>query len=125
MAERHPEAEFLIHPECSCGSSCLFLKPDAKLLSTEGMVRYAKTSASREFVVATEVGILHRLQKEAPNKRFIPVKADAVCEYMKKITLEKVYRSLLEMRHVIQVPEAVAEKARKSLLAMLSVPAGA
>ena len=125
IREEHPGAEFLIHPECSCGSSCLFLKPDAKLLSTEGMVRYAKTSESREFVVATEVGILHRLKKEAPDKTFIPVKAEAVCEYMKKITLEKIYRSLQEMRHVIQVPQDVAEKARRSILAMLAVPAGA
>ncbi|WP_298629627.1 quinolinate synthase NadA [uncultured Thermus sp.] len=121
LLEAHPGAEFMIHPECGCGSSCLFLKPDAKMLSTEGMVRYAKKAEAKEFVVATEVGILHRLAKEAPGKAFIPVKPDAVCEYMKKITLEKVYRSLKEMRHVVRVPEEVAEKARKALSAMVAV----
>ncbi|AFV76064.1 quinolinate synthetase complex, A subunit [Thermus oshimai JL-2] len=121
LLEAHPEAEFMIHPECGCGSSCLYLKPDAKMLSTEGMVRYAKKAAHSTFVVATEVGILHRLEKEAPNKRFIPVKPDAVCEYMKRITLEKVYLSLKEMRHAVRVPEEVAEKARKALSAMVAV----
>ncbi|WP_243030469.1 quinolinate synthase NadA [Thermus altitudinis] len=121
LLEAHPGAEFMIHPECGCGSSCLFLKPDAKMLSTEGMVRYAKGAEAKEFVVATEVGILHRLAKEAPGKAFIPVKPDAVCEYMKKITLEKVYRSLKEMRHVVRVPEEVAEKARRALSAMVAV----
>ncbi|RTG94911.1 quinolinate synthase NadA, partial [Thermus scotoductus] len=114
-------AEFMIHPECGCGSSCLFLKPDAKMLSTEGMVRYAKKADAKEFVVATEVGILHRLSKEAPEKTFIPVKPDAICEFMKRITLEKVYLSLKEMRHVIRVPEEVAQKARRALEAMVAV----
>ncbi|RTG95616.1 quinolinate synthase [Thermus scotoductus] len=121
LLEKHPGAEFMIHPECGCGSSCLFLKPDAKMLSTEGMVRYAKKADAKEFVVATEVGILHRLSKEAPEKTFIPVKPDAICEYMKRITLEKVYLSLKEMRHVIRVPEEVAQKARRALEAMVAV----
>lgn len=121
LLEIHPEAEFLIHPECGCGSSCLYLKPDAKMLSTEGMVRYALRSEAKTFVVATEVGILHRLSKEAPGKSFIPVKSDALCEYMKRITLEKVYWSLKEMRHVVRVPEEVATKARRALEAMVAV----
>lgn len=121
LLKEHPGAEFMIHPECGCGSSCLFLKPDAKMLSTEGMVRYAKKAEAKEFVVATEVGILHRLAKEAPEKTFIPVKPDAICEYMKRITLEKVYLSLKEMRHVIRVPEEVARKARRALEAMVAV----
>ncbi|MER3406653.1 MAG: quinolinate synthase, partial [Chloroflexota bacterium] len=70
----HPDAEFLIHPECGCSSTCIFLRPDAKLLSTEGMVRYAAQSPAEQFVIATEVGILHRLWKKAPGKRFIPVR---------------------------------------------------
>ncbi|WP_105318454.1 quinolinate synthase NadA [Thermus tenuipuniceus] len=121
LLKEHPEAEFMIHPECGCGSSCLYLKPDAKMLSTEGMVRYAKKAEAKEFVVATEVGILHRLAKEAPEKTFIPVKPDAICEYMKRITLEKVYLSLKEMRHVIRVPEEVAQKAQRALEAMVAV----
>lgn len=117
----HPQAEFLIHPECGCGSGCLYLKPDAKMLSTEGMVRYAKASPAPEFVVATEVGILHRLKKARPEKTFIPVKPDAVCEYMKKITLEKVYESLRDLKHRIAVPEEVAQEARRALEAMVAV----
>jgi len=121
LLREHPAAEFLIHPECGCGSSCLYLKPDAKMLSTEGMVRYAAASPASEFVVATEVGILHRLRKLAPDKDFVPVKPDAVCEYMKTITLEKVYESLRDLKHVVRVPKEVAERARRALSAMLQV----
>jgi quinolinate synthase len=117
----HPDAEFLIHPECGCSSTCIFLRPDAKLLSTEGMVRYAAQSAAREFVVATEVGILHRLHKKAPGKRFIPVREDAICHYMKRVTLEKVYESLRDLKYVITVPEEIAVPARRALEAMLAL----
>jgi len=117
----HPDAEFLIHPECGCSSTCIFLRPDAKLLSTEGMVRYAAQSPAQEFVVATEVGILHRLNKKAPGKRFIPVREDAICQYMKRTTLEKVYESLRDMKHVITVPEEIAAPARRALEAMLAL----
>ncbi|MCS7257107.1 MAG: quinolinate synthase NadA [Thermomicrobium sp.] len=117
----HPDAEFLIHPECGCSSTCIFLRPDAKLLSTEGMVRYAAQSPAQEFVVATEVGILHRLTKKAPGKRFIPVREDAICQYMKRTTLEKVYESLRDMKHVITVPEEIAAPARRALEAMLAL----
>lgn len=117
----HPDAEFLIHPECGCSSTCIFLRPDAKLLSTEGMVRYAAQSPAHEFVVATEVGILHRLNKKAHGKRFIPVREDAVCQYMKRTTLEKVYESLRDLKHVITVPEEIAVPARRALEAMLAL----
>jgi len=117
----HPDAEFLIHPECGCSSTCIFLRPDAKLLSTEGMVRYAAQSPAQEFVVATEVGILHRLNKKAPGKRFIPVREDAICQYMKRTTLEKVYESLRDLKHVITVPEEIAAPARRALEAMLAL----
>lgn len=117
----HPDAEFLIHPECGCSSTCIFLRPDAKLLSTEGMVRYASQSTAREFVVATEVGILHRLRRKAPGKQFIPVREDAVCQYMKRVTLEKVYESLRDGKHVITVPEEIAAPARRALEAMLAL----
>lgn len=117
----HPDAEFLIHPECGCSSTCIFLRPDAKLLSTEGMVRYAAQAPAQEFVVATEVGILHRLYKKAPGKRFIPVREDAVCQYMKRVTLEKVYESLRDFKHVITVPEEIAQPARRALEAMLAL----
>lgn len=117
----HPNAEFMIHPECSCGSACLYLKPDAKMLSTEAMVRHSQSSQAEEFVVATEVGIIHRLQKFSPQKKFIPVKESAVCQYMKMITIEKVRDSLLENKFRVEVAPEVADKARRSLEAMIAV----
>ena len=120
MAE-HSDAEFLIHPECSCGSACLYLKPDAKIMSTEGMVRYSKTASSKEFVVATEVGILHRLQRFSPDKQFYPIKESAVCEYMKMITLEKVFDSLEKNQLKVEVSPEIADKARRSLETMIAV----
>ncbi|MFH0909391.1 MAG: quinolinate synthase NadA [bacterium] len=124
----HPQAEFLMHPECGCVSSILYLKDDkascaadAKILSTEGMVRYAQQSPAREFVVATETGILHRLHKLIPGKAFFPVSERAVCQFMKKITLEKVLRSLEEEVFEINVPPAIAAKARRSIERMVAI----
>ncbi len=117
----HSKAEFLIHPECSCGSACLYLKPDAKIMSTEGMVRYSQSVEAEEFVVATEVGILHRLQKFSPEKRFFPVKDSAVCEYMKMITLEKIRDSLLMDQFKVEIDPDISEKARNALESMIAV----
>ncbi|MGH7352023.1 MAG: quinolinate synthase NadA, partial [Candidatus Methylomirabilales bacterium] len=72
-------------------------------------------------IVATETGILYPLQKGSPDKTFVPLKADAVCEYMKRITLEKVLRSLQEMVFEIKVPEGVAAKARTAIRRMLEL----
>lgn len=115
----HPTAEFLIHPECSCGSACLYLNPDAKMLSTEGMVKYAQASDRPEFVIATEVGIIHRLEKMAPGKRFLPVKESAICQYMKMITLEKIRDSLAEDKFVVKVDPDIASKARRAIETMI------
>lgn len=116
-----PNAEFLIHPECGCGSSCLYLKPDAQVFSTEGMVSYAQNSPTKEFVVATEVGIIHRLNKKTQGKRFIPVKDTAVCEFMKMTTLEKLLQSLENNTYVVEIDSAIASKARQAITAMLAV----
>ncbi|HEX8932406.1 MAG TPA: quinolinate synthase NadA, partial [Patescibacteria group bacterium] len=98
---RHPTAEFLIHPECGCVSDCLHYVatkaiPEEKthILSTSGMLNYAKESPKDKFIVATEIGILHRLKKQNPKKKFIPLRRDMVCEFMKMITLEKLLSSL-------------------------------
>ncbi len=116
-----PSAEFLIHPECGCGSSCLYLKPDAKIFSTEGMVNYAQHSTTKEFVVATEVGIIHRLSAKTEGKRFIPVKDTAVCEYMKMITLDKILRSLESNTFVVEIDGEIASRAKRAIDAMLAV----
>ena len=100
---------------------------DAKLartthvLSTEGMVKLARSSEKPEFVVATETGILHRLRKEAPEKRFYAMSERAVCRYMKMITLEKVRDSLRDMQHHVTVPPEVAERAEGAILRMVEI----
>src|SRR5438128_6907068 len=91
------------------------------IYSTEGMIRYAAQPPANKFLVATETGILHRMKKENPDKTFLPVKEDAVCQYMKTITLEKVYRSLRDMVYEIKVPTNVADKARLSIQRMLEI----
>lgn len=111
-----PEVVVLVHPESP--------KPvrdvaDA-VLSTGGMCRYATTSPATNFVIGTEVGILHRLRKENPDKNFHPLHEQATCPNMKKINLEKVLWSLRDMQNVIKVPEAMAQAALGSIQAMLA-----
>ena len=120
-------ADFLVHPECSCTSSTLYhmatgeLTKTGYILSTEGMMNHARTSNAKQFVIATETGIIHRMKKENPNKEFIPLKEDAVCKYMKKINLEKVYNSLVNDVYEVKVPANIAEKAQCSIARMLAV----
>ena len=112
----HPEAEFLIHPECGCSTSVLEamsagdIDPEGvQILSTEGMIkRPAHLGARGEFIVATEVGILHRLRRENPTKRFFAANERASCAYMKVTTLPKVQRALERLEHRITVPDDVA-----------------
>ncbi|MCU7786913.1 quinolinate synthase NadA [Pyrobaculum sp. 3827-6] len=117
------DAEVLVHPECGCGTACLVELPklgvQPRFLSTEGMVRYVKTSPAKRFIIATEVGIIDRLEKEAPGKEYIPAAEDAVCEYMKLTTLEKIYISLRDEVYRVTVPPEVAEKARRAIERML------
>ncbi|HNI57968.1 MAG TPA: quinolinate synthase NadA [Elusimicrobiota bacterium] len=115
----HPGAEFLVHPECGCLSSAL--KHADTIASTSGMVRRAKESPNKTFLVATETGILHTMQKQNPGKTFIPVVRTAECEFMKKITLEKILWSLEDLKHRITVPANVAERARRAIDRMMAV----
>jgi quinolinate synthase len=85
------------------------------------MIREAQRSQSNKFLVATETGILHRMRKENPGKTFLPVKEDAICKYMKTITLEKVYMSLRDMVYQVRVPDQIAAKARLSIERMLQL----
>jgi quinolinate synthase len=127
MLSTFRNADFLVHPECSCTSSTLYhiatgeLMKTGHILSTEGMMNHAKTSNARQFVIATETGIIHRMKKENPNKEFVPLKEDAVCKYMKKINLEKIYESLLNDVYEVKVPANIAEKAKLSIARMLEV----
>ncbi|MER3448568.1 MAG: quinolinate synthase [Chloroflexota bacterium] len=126
--EAHPDAEFLIHPECGCVTSCMYYLADgtipannAHILSTEGMIRRAQQSPARKFIVATEVGVLHRMRKDNPDKVFIPASEDAVCQYMKKITLGKLYRSLRDLVYEVRVDPEIAARARIAIERMLSL----
>ncbi|NYT01847.1 MAG: quinolinate synthase NadA [Methanosarcinales archaeon] len=115
--EAHPQAELLVHPEC---------RPEVvdladQVYSTSGMARHARDSQAREFIIGTEVGMLYRLQKENPGKAFFPLSRQAVCQDMKKTTLEKVCRSLQTMQPRVTVEPGVAARARRSILRMLSL----
>jgi quinolinate synthase len=127
MMKDYRNAEFLVHPECSCTSSTMYhmskgdLLNEGHILSTEGMMERAKNSSKTDFIVATETGILYRMQKENPTKNFIPIKKDAICQYMKKITIDKVYNSLVNNVYKVRVPKATADKARYAIERMLSI----
>ena len=117
-----PDAELLVHPECGCASQAMaFGSERTKILSTEKMVDYARRSPKQRFLVATETGILHRLEKEAPGKTFEPVREDAVCRFMKVTTLEKVRDSLVEMQHRITVEPEIADRARLAIERMVAI----
>jgi quinolinate synthase len=121
-------AEFLIHPECSCTSPMLYdvaagnyTNHQVQILSTEGMMNYVEHSKSNDFVVATETGILYRMKQKNPSKNFVPASSKAECEYMKMITLDKVYNSLLHDEYEVKVKKQIADKARLSIDRMISI----
>jgi quinolinate synthase len=128
MLKAHPEADLLLHPECGCVSQCMFALAEGELpaertfiYGTGGMVKHVRQSPAPVHLVATEVGMLHRLKKEASHKQFIPVREDAICEYMKTITLPKLYRSLRDMVYEVRVPEEIAARARRAIERMLEI----
>jgi quinolinate synthase len=114
--EEYPNAEVLIHPEAPKASVDLA----DHALSTGGILRYANESSSQEFIIATEVGILHRLQKENPTKKFIAATEQAVCPAMKVIRLQDVLNSLQEMKTKVVVPKEIAVKAKLPIERMLA-----
>jgi quinolinate synthase len=117
-----PDAELLVHPECGCASQCMaFANGKTHILSTEKMVSFAKASPKNRFLVATETGIIHRLQKEAPGKRFEAVSERAICKYMKMITLEKLRDSLRDWKHVVTVEPEIAARARGAIDRMVAL----
>jgi quinolinate synthase len=124
----HPSAEFLIHPECGCATSVVEaisagdVDPNgAHILSTEGMINRPAQSDASEFIVATEIGILHRLRRAYPGKTFYAANERASCAYMKVTTLPKVLASLEKMQHRITVPADIASRARLAIERMVSI----
>ena len=117
-----PDAELLVHPECGCASQAMaFGNERTHILSTEGMINFAKQSPKPRFMVATEIGIIHRLEKEAPEKRFEPVNRKAFCKYMKMITLEKVRDSLRDWKYEVDVEPEIARRARGAIDRMVAL----
>ena len=121
-------AEFLVHPECSCTTPMMYdiasgsyKNHQVQILSTEGMMNYVSKSDSQQFVIATETGILYRMRQQNPQKTFIPASENAECEYMKMITLDKVYRSLYDEKYEVKVAKKIADKARLAIERMLSI----
>ena len=128
MMDEYPDIELLIHPECGCVTSCMARVADGTLprertffLSTEGMLRHIRDSRATEFSVGTEVGMLHRLRKENPDKVFRPVNPEAVCEFMKTITLDRVLRALETLEPQVRVAEEIARRARRAIDRMLEI----
>jgi quinolinate synthase len=117
-----PDAELLVHPECGCASQAMaFGNERTHILSTEGMINFAKQSPKPRFMVATEIGIIHRLEKEAPEKRFEPVNRKAFCKYMKMITLEKVRDGLRDWKYEVDVEPEIAGRARLAIERMVEI----
>jgi len=114
----HPGAPVIAHPECGCATQAM--SNVDRILSTDGMVRFAEETHAPEVLVATEVGILHRMAKLNPTTKFIPIDAGAICPYMKEISLEDVRDSLALDRYRIEVPPETAAKARLALERMVA-----
>ncbi|MCR4396784.1 MAG: quinolinate synthase NadA [Candidatus Saccharicenans sp.] len=115
MKKRHPGAEVWAHPECR--PEVLLLAD--RILSTGQMIREAPKSEAREIIVATEVGILHRLRKENPDQKFYPAREKAVCRNMKRINLKKVYKTLLLEEPEVVVEPGLADRAREAINQMM------
>ena len=123
---RHPDAPLLVHPECGCASQCMTMAADGRIsdvqiLSTEGMVNFARERGAKKLLVATETGIIHRLQKELPDTEFHAVSERAICRFMKMTTLESVRDALRLNQHVITVPPDVAERASLAIRRMVEI----
>jgi quinolinate synthase len=117
LRQGYPQAKVIVHPEC---------RPEVinladEVLSTSGMIGFARRTDAEVIIVGTEIGILHRLRKETPAKRFLPASERAVCPNMKKINLEKILWSLEELSPEVKVPEEIRLKAKLAVDRMLAI----
>jgi quinolinate synthase len=117
LRREYPQAKVVVHPECR--PEVIALADEA--LSTSGMCRFALKTEAKEIIIGTEIGIIHRLKKENPDKKFIPASKHAVCPNMKLITLEKVMWSLQDMAPQVTVPEEVSLRAKSAVDRMLKI----
>jgi quinolinate synthase len=128
VREEHPEAEFLIHPECGCATQAMEyvasgdIEADGvQMLSTGGMLDYMEEHPEGEYIVATENGMLYPLQQAAPGAKLIEANRMAFCKYMKMITLPKVRDSLRDFRYEVKVPPEIAERAKLPIERMVAI----
>jgi quinolinate synthase len=128
VREEHPNAEFLIHPECGCATQAMEyvaagdIDPDGvHMLSTGGMLNYMEEHPDGEYIVATENGMLHPLQQAAPGATLVEANRMAFCKYMKMITLPKVRDSLRDFKHEVKVPEEIAMRAKVPIERMVAI----
>lgn len=115
LKQEYPQAKVIVHPECR--PEVLALSDE--VLGTGGMCRFARETEAREIIIGTEVGIIHRLKKENPDKKFIPASEQIHCGNMKFITLEKVLWSLEDMAPEVKVPEDIRLRAKTAVDRML------
>lgn len=120
LRQEYPQAKVIVHPECH--PEVISLADE--VLSTGGMCRYIKESEAEDIIVGTEIGIIHRLRKESPGKRFVPVSEQAICPRMKLISLEKILWSLEEMAPEVKVQEETRLKAKAAVDRMLEIGRG-
>jgi quinolinate synthase len=128
VRDEHPDAEFLIHPECGCATQAMEyvasgdIDPEGvQMLSTGGMLDYMEKHPEGEYIVATENGMLYPLQEAAPKAKLIEANRMAFCKYMKMITLPKVRDSLREMKFEVKVPPEIAERAKLPIERMVAI----
>jgi quinolinate synthase len=128
VRDAHPEAEFMIHPECGCTTQVMEyvaagdVDPErTHMLSTGGMLDFARSSDADTFIVATETGMLHPLAKENPGKSFVPANRAAACRYMKMITLPKLHDALRDLAPQVRVEPELAERARVPIERMVAI----
>ena len=128
MRDAHPDAEFLIHPECGCSTQAMEyvaagdIDPEGvQMLSTSGMLEHVARNPEGEFIVATETGMLYPLQQAAPSARLVEANRMAFCRYMKMITLPKLRDSLRELRYEVKVDREIAERARVPIERMVRI----
>lgn len=128
VLKEHPEAELLIHPECGCSTSSMYLlsegllpKDRTHVLSTGGMLQHTQQSISKKFIVATETGIIHQMEKINPDKKFLAANRAAICPFMKMITLPKVLQALKDNTHIITVPTEIRNRAKIPIDRMVAI----
>lgn len=121
-SQQYPEADILIHPESLCSHDDRILNlPQAYLYSTAGMIKHALNSSKKQFIIATEIETIHKLQKDNPDKEFIPIDSRTICAQMKKVTLENVLEALEKEQYIVEVSEEIRQKAWIPIDNMLNI----